>query len=280
MAKGEMNIEECKDYVRNFLKNNSKNSEPKEQLNWLKTYNFYALAKEESKNKHVEEDFTELAKAIYFILWHKSEDNEYSLPMLTSWENMEDYYGGETINTFNTLFQSEFVGIQKFVPVTEENAKFYLNVIKFRINYLTIGNFMLLPKLLCNNSSLNTLKGFNSKYRDYADLFFYDLFETTNLKDLKEVNDFYFKKIGSKEFCEKNFLEPYFGNGKFKIVFGVNEEKTQYPNYPYFYWNTRVIDKNEYKEFAKDYIAKANNIIEYRANKICEILEKELFSNK
>lgn len=262
-------LESCKKYVKNFLDENYGKGNITDQLEWFKTYNFSKLAKEEK----VDEDNTKLAKAVYLILWHGK------LPFLENLENMEEYYGGETINTFNTLFQSEFLGIKEFVPLTEENAEFYLNVIKFRINYLTIGNFMLLPKLSVNGSSLNTAKGTcYGIYKDYADLFFVELFkENSELQYLKDANKFYFNEISVKEFCEKNFLKDYFENDKPKKIFLHLEDNQKY--YPYFWWQNfkdKLEKGDEYKNFAKDYMEQANAIIKYRADRICEILETEL----
>lgn len=195
---------------------------------------------------------------------------------------MEEYYGGETINTFNSLFQSDFLGITDYVPLNKENAEFYVKVIDFRIKYVTVGNFMLLPKLSVSGTSLNQAKGScYGKYKDYADLFFMELFkdkEDSGLQGLKDVNNFYFKEIDSKKFCEINYLKDYFDfkNSKFKEVFLHVKDGNKY--YPYYWWQFKNKSEKEkdYRNFAEDYIDEANKIIKYRADEICKKLEKRL----
>ena len=135
-----MNLEECKIYLKNFLNSKYYNKTLEEQLKNLKTYNFAQLGLKEN----IHEDSTKLAKAIYFIIWH-TDDNEYSLPLLTSWQSMEENYGGETINTFNTLFQENLEGAKLYIPETDN--EFYEKVKNFQNLYLTIGNFMHLPRM-------------------------------------------------------------------------------------------------------------------------------------
>lgn len=265
-----MNIEECKIYLKDVLDENCKNKDLNSQLEWLKTYKF-------TRENGIDEDSTTLAKTIYFIIWHTNKNNEYSLPLLTSWQSMEENYGGETINTFNTLFQENLEGAKLYIQETDN--EFYEKVKEFQNLYLTIGNFMLLPKGNSNGSTLNTKKGsYNFRYKDYCDLFLFDLFETNNLDDLKNVNKEYFEKLTKEEFFKKNFLEDFYKNNKSAIIF-----KHDYYNgkhYPMYWW--KYSEKNpqnhsdEYKDFALKYIDKATEIINHRADKMKDILLKRL----
>lgn len=262
-----MNLEECKIYLKNFLDKKYKNKDLASQLEWLKTYKF-------TRENGVDEDSTTLAKAIYFTIWHTSKNNKYSLPLLTSWQSMDENYGGETINTFNTLFQDNLEGAKKYVKVNDE---FYKEVEKFQNLYLTIGNFMLLPKGKSNGATLNTKKGsYNFRYKDYCDLFLFDLFETNNLDDLKEANKEYFENLSKEEFFKKNFLDVIYENNKPKIIFQHYNDDGKY--YPYYWWQFRKTQahSDEYKKFAQTYIEEATKIIDYRADVIKGILLRRL----
>lgn len=263
-----MNLEECKIYLKNFLDKKCKNKDLDSQLEWLKTYKF-------TRENGVDEDSTTLAKAIYFIIWHTSKNNKYSLPLLTSWQSMEENYGGETINTFNTLFQENLEGAKLYIPETEN--EFYEKVKEFQNLYLTIGNFMLLPKGKSSGATLNTKKGsYNFRYKDYCDLFLFDLFETNNLDDLKDVNKEYFENLTKEEFFKKNFLKDYYENNKPKIIFQHYNDDGKY--YPYYWWQFRNTQahSDEYRNFALTYIEEATKIINYRANKMTKILRQRL----
>lgn len=265
-----MNLEECKIYLKNFLNEKCKNKDLGSQLEWLKTYKF-------TRENGVDEDSTTLAKTIYFIIWHTSEHNEYSLPLLTNWQSMEENYGGETINTFNTLFQDNLEGAKKYVQVNDD--EFYKEVEKFQNLYLTIGNFMLLPKGKSNGATLNTKKGsYNFRYKDYGDLFLFDLFETNNLDDLKEANKEYFENLSKEEFFKKNFLEDFYKNNQPIIIFNHDYYNGKY--YPMYWWKYSEKNpknhSNEYKDFALKYIEKATKIINYRANKMTKRLLQQL----
>ena len=250
----------------------------KKQLVKFKNYNFAQIARKE--NCH--EDSTKLAKEIYYVIWGNFENNKYTLPELNSIENLNQYYGGETINTFNSLFQEDLEGI-KFYIQKEENPNLYNQIEHFREKYLTIGNFMLLPKNSVNGYTLNTKKGsYHFRYKDYCDLFFYDLFETDKLNDLKESNRIYFKYINNaKTFFEKNLL---YEKGKFEEFFDGKKPKISYLHeekyYPFYWWKYSDENKKEhsadYKKFVENYIHTAEKMINYRADKICDILSERL----
>jgi len=256
----------AKNEVISFLNKNFKNLNIEEQLNKLKDYNFTQLAIEQN----CDEDSTDIVKSIYFIIWHDV------LPKLSSFDEMNEYYGGETLNTFNTLFQKDLYGIKKFYTESEA-PNLYKKIQEFGKNYVTIGNFMLLPKKTLNNMSINQEKGsYKNSYKDFFDLFAVALFQSDDFNELKKINDFYFSKIDEKSFCEINFLDDYFEDNKFKIIFKHCYEDNKY--YPYYHWKYKnpILHKDEYKTFIEDYIETTTKIIEHRAEKICEKLKERL----
>lgn len=265
------NLETCKKYVREFLEQEYAKMDLRKQLDKFKNYNFSQIALQE--NCH--EDSTKLAKSIYFIIWHNI------LPNLKNFNDIGMIYGGETMNTFNTLFQEELNGINLYIP-EKENTSFYKKIKNFRIKYLTIGNFMLLPTFSSNGSSINQRKGsYRNKYKDYFDLFVYYLYQTNEFDDLKAVNKFYFDEMNDiKNFYTKNFLEDYFENDKPKILFKHYYEKSENKYYPYYWWQWpdehKASHKDEYVIFAEDYIDQATKIIEKRAKIMCDILYEKL----
>ena len=66
------------------------------------------------------------------------------------------------------------------------------------------------------------------------------------------------------EFIRRNLLESYLDKN--------NEFKHKDTENPYCWW-CENIDEKDYRDFAIDYIAKATNIINCRAEKITEILQ-------
>ncbi len=267
-----MDLKKCKTYLKNFLETEYPNKTLEKQLENLKTYNFAQMGLKE--NTH--EDSTTLAKAIYFIIWHTSENNEYGLPLLTSLQLMEENYGGETINTFNTLFQESLEGAKLYIG--EDDEEFYNEVKNFQKLYLTIGNFMLLPTGKSNGLTLNTKKGsYNFRYKDYCDLFLFDLFETSNLDDLKSANKEYFEQLTKEQFFKKIFLEDYYKNDHAAIVF--EHELYNDRHYPLYWWKFQKNYKEhskDYRKFALDYIDKASTIINKRAEIMINILKQQI----
>ena len=180
---------------------------------------------------------------------------------MSTFEYMDDNYGGETINTYSTLlggYDTKYKDL--FNDSDREKIK------EFEKTYLTIGNFMLLPKCRINGT-LNQLK--KSCCQDYFDLFLKKLF-------LDNDNNIIFQlgkesELKEKDFCETFFLEAYFKDGK------PIENYFEHNNKPY---NWRYIEDNEkkdYKEFVLRYIDRSTEIIKSRAKTICKELDKELF---
>ena len=219
-------------------------------------------------------DDTHLARVVLFLIHCDRDDNEYAIPKLNKFIDIGSgyryKYRGDTLNTYSTLFGSKNQGYNKFF---EPNEK----IEKFRDKYVTIGNFILLPALsvqLDENKrkwdSINTFRGINEHYRDFFDLFLYKFLNKH--EDFKlwrdhdnEITKEYFKVMDDKnEFIRRNLLESYLDKN--------NEFKHKDTENPYCWW-CENIDEKDYRDFAIDYIAKATNIINCRAEKITEILQ-------
>lgn len=215
---------------------------------------FHKFRFKDSKDYERDEDSFYLTRCINFILYHESLDN------MRTFEEMEKNYGGETINTYNTLMGKHGQGFEKyFKNPTKKELKTIKN---FEKKYLTIGNFMLLPlKPIDNNHSLNQIKGTYTKYRDFFDLFAFDLFNES--KD----NYIYGKiDLDIDKFYESNLLQKY---PKKRNIFG------HYDEYPYYWW--KDVEEKKYRDFTINYMEKATKLIEKRAMTICKKLDKELF---
>ena len=104
------------------MDDNFKNLTLKEQLEQFKNFDFSLLG----EKQFCHSDSTDIAKAVYYIIWHDK------LPNMRTLEEMDKYYGGETLNTFNTLFQSELNGIKKFINQETDN-KFFEQIKQFEV---------------------------------------------------------------------------------------------------------------------------------------------------
>lgn len=196
-----MNKQDCLDKILNFLEkeNNGAN------INYFSTFKFDELRKRDRSYSRFraerDEDSFWLTKYINYVVYHDM------LPNMNDLDEMNEFYGGETINPKRD--SSEY--------------------------YLTIGNFMLLPKLSYNqHTTFNTYK--YSCFRDdlsqfleifqeiYNNIeFIFDNNKTNNeyirwlKKDyntewvkLVKCNKFYFDTINTYDkFLEANFLEDF-----------------------------------------------------------------------
>lgn len=264
-----------KDFVDEHLKNNIEN---------LKTFNFENLKNKNdtkfgkmTKEGEFDADDTAIVRAICFIVWKDD------LPDLKNFEDIGTgkKYRGDTLNTYNTLFGKENAGIKKYFSDKNQMEELLEKAKKFRADFQTIGNFMLMPNKSVSSKTINTYRGFCS-WHDYFDRFLSELDNClTNsvendevLTKLIEENDFYFSNIKDiREFSEKNFLELYLDSNGVQSFFDPCK----------YHWQIKKptkIQKEEYIEFAKNYISKSTEIIEYRAEKIVEKLKLEINKHK
>lgn len=227
-------------------------------------------------------DDSELAKAIYVLIWGNDNNVEYKLPDC-SFENIGTglKYRGDTLNTFNTLFDKNIWWANETNEEIEVKDKEFADLVNgFKKIYLTIGNFSILPnKIPKGKKGINSLNCYRGKvFRDYYDLFldeFRKCFPESKEKTKKEYlqtlydeNKFYFDEINTFEkFVNKNFLRGYFKDGDTKKLNVIFEKKLAYRD-------SKSVDS--YKEFAKLYIETATLIIKNRSKEMIKILEKTL----
>ena len=179
-----------------------------ELLEKLAEYNFHELFadvnyKELGNGKTYEDgDCTKLSYSIYSIVWydemHRLGITEFSEK---NFEQYENSFSGDTINTLYTLFGKPGEDREKVLDA----MNFSDNEIKifetFCYLYQTIGNFYFLPKNTINKMSPNKYRG--CVWNDYFDVFLRALedllggkeLENEDFKALFEKNSFFFRKI-------------------------------------------------------------------------------------
>lgn len=259
------------EFVKKFVK-----EKLNDDINEFKNFNFEKIKTEEygemTSSGDFDADDTKIARAIYFLIWKD---------LLPELDKLDDIgtgkkYRGDHLNTFNTLFGRDYIGLNKYADDEELKKK----AKGFNEKYQTIGNFMLLPnKSLTDKITLNTYRG-TCSWHDYFDIFLSELEKCLNkyasnetLKALVECNSIYFQEINTiQKFRDVNYLEKYFENDAVKIFF----------NKCIFHWqkkeeNLTEEDKQEYVKFAKNYIDIASLIIDDRAIKMISALNNKLY---
>ena len=211
MDKTELNINEYKIKILRFLSDN------RMCIDDLKTYTM--------------EDYYDIAKWIYIVLWCDLTDNKYSLPNLidvTSFDFGDNKYGGDTMN-----------------PIKESNY------------YLTIGNFMILPKGKAFNK-YTTLNRYRNKGSGYNDDF---------LKFLQQIDNMYKLNLHKKN---TNKIDS---NNIWEQLFVANQSYFNY--FPDF---SSFINKNLLNDWKLLEENKKEKFVEKRAERICAILKERLKS--
>lgn len=268
-----------KQYFRKFV-----NDKLKGDIENLKNFNFIDLREDYGATTAFDPDDTMIARCIYCLLWEK-EIQELKYDNLGNGKK----YRGDTLNTFNTLFGSDRISdngktvfencLEKFGLA--EDKEFIKKVLNFKKIYTRIGNFSILPCV--PNYSFNYYRGDNRGWGDYYDRFLIELekcFLKKSDSDKKaekiivENNFFFdiFENSNNKivDFCELFYLEDYLENGHAKKMFGDNwiiQWRFKKPTEQ---------DKNNYKEFAENYINTCSEIIEKRSERIIQELKKSL----
>ncbi|MCD1653147.1 hypothetical protein K7J14_00280 [Treponema zuelzerae] len=261
----------CKDSIQ--LISDFVNSKLHGYINELRFFSFSELEHDRdfglTTNGSFDEDDTELARAILFLIWYGR------LPELSFEEiGSGKKYRGDTINTFNTLFGKE----DQYKNLITESS-FDATITAFKKKYVTIGNFMLMPNSTGGTgngiTSINCYRGVGSGWFDYFDKFLIELDTclkgNTNdanekLQTLVSENSFYFGKINTiQKFCEINYLDSYLLNTEVQSLFT-----------PYMYhWKFKKIDsevRQLFTHFAISYINHVEKIINRRSLKMLQII--------
>lgn len=293
-------LRKSKEVIRDFLDRMYPGKSLDEQLSDFRNFDFMGLQKYpkygDCTRKYFDPDDTFLARNIYFLLWYDAKDNPYALLGLNSFSDIgagtSSKYGGETINTYKTLFGKD-QWVKNFFNDANNDIK--ASIKQFKQKHLTIGNFMILPsktiKIGDDFKSINNYRGdITGKYRDYFDLSLKGLFGDSdeNMLKLQNVNQSYFTFMNEEKgrFCKTNFLEAYFENDG--ITIKENLFSHPHPNTPYCrfdnWWNnksddlqcTEEAEKEKYHAFAMNYTKIASAIIDDRAERICVVLRERL----
>lgn len=268
-------LETCVSLLKDFnvdkLDNNLDNITTYNLFNTLHDKKYGELQNLDDSDKF-DPDNSEIAKAIYYIVWHKQ------LPRIElSQIGTGKLYRGDTLNTFNTLFSKNYERLNEFGG---DSSSLIEKVKEFEKIYFCIGNFVLLPNISVipdgykKTETLNTYRGSFIRWKDYFDKFLYELDlcmstssgskKDNGLFQLYQANDFYFNKFDTIEkFSALNFLEMYFSTDK-KNLLPFNNGLTN--------WNKNR--SNDYIDFCLKYIELSKEIINYRGNKIVTILRK------
>ncbi|MEG2832508.1 MAG: hypothetical protein RR923_07050 [Bacilli bacterium] len=264
------------------------------ELDRLKTYCFdnlkgsfkYAYPNIEQIHKwKFDCDDTKLSRAIYCVTWG------YIFNLKE--ESYKSEYRGDTMNSFNTLFGDEDRGIfayrARFYDM-DKDIKAWSNIIKFKYQYHTIGNFIVLPnKGKLKKGTIDKFSGSinierSSKFKDYFDLFLIDLdiYKSTKtneskLKEFFDENSFY-KEFSMSKMKEIFFLDDYFNGEEPKEFIGIPKgDRFKLTGSKEYRKNKKgCFSQKEYTKLVNEYIAKSEEVISNRADKIIDVLKEEI----
>ncbi|WP_373598707.1 hypothetical protein [Paraclostridium bifermentans] len=264
------------------------------EIDRLKTYCFENLKGdfkysypniEQIHNWRFDCDDTKLARAIYCVIWGYifglKADNigpPYS-------KKTKQHYRGDTINSFQTLFGSyekEIFAYRARFYDLDKDIKTWSNIIKFRYQYHTIGNFILLQNNKSDRLRINNGRG-KCKLKDYFDLFLLDVYEYQKgnaciLKKQLEQNSFY-KEFSINSIREIFFLDIYFNDKEPKEFINISKDKRlkETGSKEYRKKNeNKCFSEKEYKKLVNDYIEKSEEVIAKRSCKMVEMLKEEI----
>ena len=244
------------------------------KIDELENYNFHEIYqnnkfKEFNNNKTYEDgDCTKLAYAIDWIVW----GNELKKIVPNYSEEdlfQEKCFSGDTICTFNTLFGSTeeiFNSVVKKLRI--DSSEMMEKIKQFKQKYQTIGNFSLLPNKSINGQTLNKFRGRYWGWKDYFDIFLFELnkalngeYENIDFYEILKENDFFFSTFKTAEkYCEVFFLDDSF--------------RLSGTHFNHNMLNEKNIDS--YKNFINEYTTKSINLIDIRSKKIIMRLKEEL----
>ncbi len=253
------------------------------KLDNIRTFDFKTLRGDDKfgcPGRYFDCDDTEIMRAVYVVLW------ENFLPEL-SMDTLGDgkKYRGDTMNSFHTMFGREipdrpgfYAGLEKYHPSDELRER----VREFGNRYCsTVGNFVVLPNLYVQKTTLNFYRGTN-QWRDFFDRFLIQLKKVLCncgkkdplLNELVKANAFCFDKFkgqtGFQTLERFLLLEDYCDWKKGdapKIIFPMN-----------YHWKNPA-DCETYIKDAESYLEKAEQVICSRSRSISYILRAKLGDN-
>jgi len=256
------------DFIEEKLEGNIEN---------FKYYNFMNLENDNKFGKcsklgnSFDPDDSEIARTVYYLIFNKKV-HDTDLDFLFSDIGTNKKYRGDTINTFNTLFGENLERAKKY---SNDDKDFIKKVEQFKKKCYSIGNFIMLPNLYAEGTTINLYRGNWNTYKDYFDIFLYELnkcYDNAPDKDqtlfkLIKANSFYFDIVNSMElFKHYTFIFRYFTTeGKIQDFF-----RTKLKD-----WDK---DSSNYVTFAENYIRISEQAIDHRAMVTIRIL-KRVISN-
>ena len=248
----------------------------------------------------IDPDMYCITQAIYIILWGDIYDLSYEKMGPWNWKN-EHPFRGDTLNSFGSLFGKEnkkkdrsFAFRAKFYNA-DQDPYLWAKIKKFSKSYHSIGNFIVIPNRATLKNGINGARaGYYSReecegMRDYFDWF---LIAIANYQNKVKKGDIYLSRfemqlqmnpeynpafLDIKEWEERFFLKPYFENGKPVVLFKtplkerlkVTDPNGTDPEISYY-------EADEYLELLEDFLDKSEKVIEYRTDKIIEVLRRKL----
>lgn len=248
----------------------------------------------------IDPDMYLITQAIYIILWGDIYDLTFEKMGSWSWNN-KCAFRGDTMNSFGSLFGREnkkkdrsFAFRAKYYNADQDPC-LWAKIKKFSKSYHCIGNFIVIP----NRGTLkNGINGARAGYynreecegmRDYFDWF---LIAIANYQSKVKRGDIHLSRfemqlqmnpeynpafLSIKEWEERFYLKPYFEEGEPVALFKTPlEERLKVtdphgtdPEISYY-------EADEYLELLEDFLDKSEKVIQYRTNKIIEVLKGKL----
>lgn len=239
-----------------------------------------------------------IVQAMYIILWGDTYDLTFD--KMGSWDYNGTYaFRGDTMNSFGSLFGKEnkdriFAFRARYFGA-DKNPGLWNKIKKFYHMYHYLGNFIVIPNRASVQNGINGARAgyYDSDYcegmRDYFDWFLMSV--ATYQKKLKsgdvhlnkfemqlqrnpEYNPFF---LDISEWEERFFLKNYFEDGVPKRLFNTSLErrllKTALPEERH---SVEFYQDREYLELMEDYLNKSMEVIEYRTNKMVDVLKEKI----
>lgn len=269
-----------------------KNELLNEDIYILKGLDLENLFKESNriyKKKYVgsinDPDMYLIVQAIYIVVWGYIYD--LSFEKLGGWGRIPEKqfpFRGDTMNSFNSVYGEECFVAQKYIL----NENIWSDIGEYEKLYHSIGNFIVIP----NRNNVNARRANYYLMRDYFDWFIaavyyyakpneitiFSDFSPIKLERMKDVFDKNkeYSELDFDEWVDKFFLERYICKGKPINVFDEIELDIRMKEYTGRRKTSDFYSNDEYNKLAKLYFKSSREIIDYRADKICKVLDLEL----